>query len=444
MTGTMPEQEDQNREDQDKDQDKDQGEHKELLANLPSEISYEESKSLAKTSDAKLRRALAVHPDTKPEVLYFLAEDDDVAVRQAIAENDRTPRQADLLLTKDSEEQVRAALAEKVARLTPTLSSGEKNTVYDATVAVLENLARDQVTRVRALLADALKDVAEAPQGVILDLARDSEIMVSAPVLQFSPVLTDDDLLSIVRSGAVQDAIAAISKRKNVTAGVADAVVEHGDEKAITILLSNDSAQIREETLDALVERAPKISAWHEPLVTRPVLPMRAAAKLAGFVADTLLDRLRNRKDLPQEVVDAVADAVSERLARDAPEAEDPDWAADDVSDEEIDRLYDKGKLSADAILDAIEEGRKRFAEMALAKRSGLDRTTVTRAVAQKSAKGLLSLGWKAGFTPEEAVAIQIRLAGIPPDDAIGADEDGAWPLSEDDMEWQLEFFSEP
>lgn len=411
---------------------------------LPPTISYEDSKTLAKMPDAKLRRALAEHPDTRPEVLYYLAEDEDVAVRQAIAENDRTPRQADLLLTKDEEEHVRAALAEKVARLTPTLSSGDKSAVYDATVAVLENLARDQVARVRALLAEALKDVAEAPQGVILDLARDSEIMVSAPVLQFSPVLTDDDLLSIVRSGAVQDAIAAISKRKNVASGVADAVVEHGDEKTIAILLGNTSAQIREETLDALVERAPKNPTWHAPLVARPILPLRAAAKLAGFVADTLLDRLRNRTDLPQDVVEAVAEAVSERLAREAPEAEDPDWAADDVSEEEIERLYKKGKLTADAILDAIEEGRKRFAEMALAKCAGLERTTVARAVAQKSAKGLLSLVWKAGFSPEEAVAVQIRLAGIPPDDAVGADEDGNWPLSDDDMEWQLEFFSEP
>ena len=143
---------------------------------LPKAISYEESKALAQDADPGVRRALAHHPDTKPEVLYFLAEDADAGVRRAIAENDRTPRQADLLLTGDSEVAIREALAEKVKRLTPALSAGDKDAVYDATVRVLETLARDQVVKIRTLVAEALKDIVDAPAHVIRALAQDSEI----------------------------------------------------------------------------------------------------------------------------------------------------------------------------------------------------------------------------------------------------------------------------
>ena len=55
------------------------------------------------------------------------------------------------------------------------------------------------------------------------------------------------------------------------------------------MLLANPSAQVREETLDLIVQRAPGRPRWHAPLVERPTLPARLAAKIAAFVADALL-----------------------------------------------------------------------------------------------------------------------------------------------------------
>ena len=54
------------------------------------------------------------------------------------------------------------------------------------------------MARVRRIVAEALKDVANALPEVINRLARDTEIVVSGPILESSPVLTDDDLLAIV------------------------------------------------------------------------------------------------------------------------------------------------------------------------------------------------------------------------------------------------------
>jgi len=53
--------------------------------------------------------------------------------------------------------------------------------------------------------------------------------------------------------------------------------------------LSNDSAQIRESTLNELIERAPDVELWHAPLVGRPKLPKSAELRPANFLADNLL-----------------------------------------------------------------------------------------------------------------------------------------------------------
>ena len=49
----------------------------------------------------------------------------------------------------------------------------------------------------------------------------------------------------------------AISRRVALGQDVADAIVDTGDIEAVAELLGNASAQIREETLDRIVDQAP-------------------------------------------------------------------------------------------------------------------------------------------------------------------------------------------
>jgi uncharacterized protein (DUF2336 family) len=198
-----------------------------------------------------------------------------------------------MLLAQDSDSTVRSDLAGKIARLTPGLSAEQHSTLYNLTIETLEVLVHDQVVQVRGILSEALKDVANAPPSVIRQLARDTEISVSGPVLELSPVLSDEDLIEIINSAPAQGALNAISKRQGLREPVSDAIAASGDHSAVASLLSNRSAQIREETLDLIVNAAPAIELWYEPLVRRPGLPVRAARKIVGFVADSLLMELR-------------------------------------------------------------------------------------------------------------------------------------------------------
>jgi uncharacterized protein (DUF2336 family) len=404
-------------------------------------IPYEESKRLSQSGSVKERRRAASHIEVRPELLYFLAQDGDPTVRAAVATNAATPVQADLLLARDGSDEVRQDLARKIALLAPGLTAQEQDRLRRLTYEVLEILVRDQVTRVRQIIAEALKDVADAPPDIIQRLARDCEIVVAGPVLQFSPLLSDGDLLEIIGTAPIAGAREAVARRRAVAMPVTDAIGASDDIAAITALLDNPSAQIREELLDQLIERAPPTVAWHGPLVQRPRLPGGAALRLARFVALNLLSILRERRDFDPETTRQLAATVMRRVAEadsdhaDAAPAVDPAEAALARAQQ----LHAAGKLDDAAVAAAIR-GERAFAKAALAVLAKLPLDAVDKVLAAHSAKGVVALAWQAGLTMRTAVALQTGLAHIAPPAVVRPRADNAYPLTPEAMRWQLDF----
>lgn len=410
-------------------------------------ISYEQAKAVAAHRDPEVRKRLASRPDVPAEILYFLAEDADPEVRRAVAANMAAPHQTHMLLARDSDTAVRSGLAEKVARILPNVSAAERDKVRRAAHESLEVLASDQLTVVRRVLAEALKDVADAPLDVIRTLARDTELSVAAPVLEFSPVLTDEDLIAIIESGPAAGGLNAISRRQGLAETVADAIVATDDVQAIGTLLGNKSAQIREETLDQLIERSGDVALWQSPLVGRPRLPARAAAKLARVVADNLLDVLKQRADLDPATLAAVKSVVHQRLGGEegaaGPEA--PSAAVDFLKIEPpidvAERLYQANKLDAKVIAKALNASDNAFVFAALIVRSGVDLKTARKIMAEKNPKAVVALSWKAGLPMRMAVQVQQRIARIPPSEVLMPMVENDYPLGDEEMKWQIEFY---
>ncbi len=410
-------------------------------------ITYEQSRELARHEDPKVRRALAKRKDLKQEILYYLAEDSDAEVRKTVAQNAAAPRQTNILLAKDADADVRGDLASKIARIAPGLSADEQDKAHRATYEALELLAKDQITKVREILSEALRDVADAPPDLIKTLAMDTEIEVSGPVLEFSPVLTDEDLLEIIQSGPAKGGLNAISKRSAVSENVSDAIVGTNDMEAISDLLSNDSAQIRETALDDLIERAADIDLWHAPLVGRPKLPDGAATKLALFLADNLLEVLQDRADLDAETLANVKAVVQQRIGGNVVGKKDSDGNQDFLNMEPpvdmVGRLFKARKLDGNVVGKALNAGDHAFVLAALIVRTGLDQAVVKRIFVEKSAKGVMALSWKAGMPAKMAVQMQQRMGRIAPSEIITPDDGGEYPLSNDDLDFQLEFYTD-
>ncbi|MHA1599177.1 MAG: DUF2336 domain-containing protein [Alphaproteobacteria bacterium] len=417
------------------------------MADAP--LSYEEASEMANHEDVQVRRTLAAREDAEPEILYYLAEfDTDPEVRRIVAANAAAPRHTYTLLANDDDEGVRSDLAEKLARLAPDLSDDERDQLRHSTHEALDLLAQDQMTRVRSILSEILKDVAGAPPEVIKRLAADDTLEVAGPVLEFSPVLTDADLIEIIAGGTVKGGLNAISRRHEVGDGVSDAIVATDDEEAIADLLGNKTAQIREQTLDDLIARADKVELWHAPLVSRPKLPSGAETRLARFVADNLLEKLTERDGMDDKTLEAVKSMVHHRLKsgdrkKNLPTAGALEFLKIEPPIGVVERLMSADRLDLNVISKALHSGDHSFVLAALTVRSQLSLQVLREIFSSHSAKGIVSAVWKAGLPMDIAVQVQRRMAGIAPEEFLEGKTKGAFPLTTDEMEWQLSYYAE-
>ncbi|WP_431304449.1 DUF2336 domain-containing protein [Sediminicoccus sp. BL-A-41-H5] len=195
------------------------------------------------------RLALATRPDAP---LLLLAADEALPVRLAVAANPHAPRLADALLARDPVAEIRASLARKLALHATELA--------ELGWARLRRLARDESPQVRHAVADTLTDLPDAPHDLVLTLARDPEPGVSEPLIRLSRVLTEPDLLELVREPQARPSVA---RRLNLTEPVARAILLSGDAAAMAALRRNPTARLPAEADDKAMtahgQLAPKV-----------------------------------------------------------------------------------------------------------------------------------------------------------------------------------------
>ncbi len=410
-------------------------------------ITYEQARDLLDHPDATVRRDLAERDDLEPEILFYLASDPDASVRRIIATNQHTPAKASLVLAADADVEVRCDLAERIGRLVPGLTPEQQDKAWKSVHQALMLLARDQLPRVRRVLSQALHTLPDAPHEVVLTLAKDPEISVAGPVLQFSPVLTDEDLLAVIAATPMTACLVAICNRLNVGEEVSNALVGTGQVDVITALLRNDSAQIREEALDAIIDAAPQQPTWHEPLVHRRNLPGKAALRIAEFVALSLLETLAKRQDFDPATVASLGHVVREKLRQEeglaAPQSHYFDPEVMKLAQRQVDALARAGKLSEKHLLQVAAENTVPLLAVGIARLAELPVDAVVEVIRAASAKGMLAVCWAADFSAETAAQLQVRIGRIPPDDVIGPRPGGGFDATEAELQWQLDMFED-
>jgi uncharacterized protein (DUF2336 family) len=408
-----------------------------LKANaLPERLEPQEVVRLLEEEHRAAQDALAGRRDAAPEVLYYIACEGSAAARRTVAANPSTPVLANRLLADDPDDEVRAELARKIGRLMPNLPSQASEKVRTLTVETLERLARDQLPRVRAILAEEIKMLDCVPKRVVKGLARDVE-SVAAPILEYSPLLSDSDLMEIISTAEAHFALVAIAKRRPLSASVSEAIAEGMHVPAVSELLANSSAEIRQQTLEKIVDHASRINDWHLPLVLRNDLSHRAIRRLAGFVGASLIERLACRHSLDQETRDFLSKEMRQRLDTSVEEHVDPAAA-------EVANLASHGNLTDNCMEAAAEAGRREFIVAALAKLGRISAETVRRILDSGTAKPLTSLVWRAGLSMRTAFKIQTFVMRLPAGELLPARGGVGFPLSESEMRWHLDYFDVP
>src|SRR3546814_3450909 len=92
-------------------------------------------------------------------------------------------------------------------------------------------------------------------------------------MLKYSEVLTDDDLIAIVRGKDAAAQQVAIAQRPTVSTAVADALIDTGNETAVARLVANEGADLTEAALGRVITSYQGSEAVAESIARRPNLP---------------------------------------------------------------------------------------------------------------------------------------------------------------------------
>lgn len=397
---------------------------------------YERAKKNLVDDCPEKRTEIAKNAKTPPEILYYLAVDTTVEVREAVAGNAATPVHAAKILAKDTDVAVRENLVKRIDRILPMVSENEKTKVRDIAINVVETLARDEVVRIRQAVADVVKDMTDIPHHIIKTLADDAELSISLPVIENSPLLTDEDLIEMISQHPESKKIPSIAKRKDISEEVTDSIAASKNVDAISVMLENKTAQIREETLDMIISQAPSIQQWHQPLVTRPELPPKAVGKLIEFVAGGLLTQLeqtqkispKHREQIEKKIKAKAEEKSNQKVHIELLKQNPQEWA---------NVMFQKGKLTEDVLLEQIKHNHREAVIAGISLLSKIPVFVLNYAFASANPRLLVSVSWKSNLSMDFAYDLQ-KTIGKLEDDRCLKSKDGSFPISEEDMETEL------
>lgn len=400
--------------------------------------SYEKARDALETSKSSDKMILAGQETTPPEVLYYLADDPSSDIRVKVAGNVNTPIQANKKLAEDENEEVKHELTRKVARLFPDISDDGKAEITDKALEMIEILANDQLPSVRKILSEELKSSNSIPKHIALKLASDEVPEVCAPILEYSPLLNDADLKEIIAATTLTGALEAISRRNVLSGDVCDAIAQTLEIPAVTSMLANQNAQVREDTLDNIIAEAQNqnITQWHEPLAKRPNLSMRAMKRIAGFVASSLVEMMITDNHLDDEQGKEVLSRVRERITEEKPESDDQRTLAEQAAD-----LYERGVIDDEFIQNAIKNKQRELVIQSLILMSGLPEPSVRTILNKKRGNLVVALAWKAELSMRTALQMQSDLAHVPPAEFVNAKNGVDFPFSDQQLEYDIALY---
>lgn len=278
------------------------------------------------------------------------------------------------------------------------LQYGERALVADILMALIKQAEVD----LRESISERLAGMKDVPGEVVLQLAHDT-ISVARPVLERSPVLTELDLLYIIRSKTAEY-WRAITHRRKLDTVVVDALVKTGDPGTALGLLKNEQVELRPSVLEAFAEYSKYSDMLAEPLLKRRNLPEKVVMELYWHVSNQLREHILKNFDIPKEKLDAALQDALQDFTDASAGVQDPT-----PSKLMVDIAMQYGRLSriTDGILvKTLRRGQVRFFIALMSERSGLPYHTIHEIMRQIGGQGMAVLAKATGVSKENFVSL--------------------------------------
>lgn len=305
-------------------------------------------------------------------------------------------------LLADPSEDNRVSTVDKVSKhfVSSELSDAEKKQAE----IILRLMTKDTAVKVREQLAENLKSSKDIPHDIAVTLAHDVE-SVSLPVLEFSEVLKDTDLIDLVSHGNGQKQ-AAVAKRSYVSEAVSGAIIEHGDETAVATLVENEAAKINTQSFQRAVDRFGSSEMVQRPMTERKNLPPVVVERLVGIVSDKLRDHLLKTHNISEDMADDMLLKTREQLVTSLVDGDAPESDVVRLAQE----LKRQGRLTSSLILRSLFTGDVPLFEATLAARAGVPLPNARALIHDQGTLGLQALTQKALLKPNLIEPIRVAL----------------------------------
>lgn len=310
------------------------------------------------------------------------------------------------LLVREPSAAMRSRIAQKI---TTSYNTGLLNESEIALAnEIFRLLLKDTETKVRKLLAEELKFSLTAPHDVIWALANDVT-EVASPILEHSYVLTEEDLMAIVRATREHPKLKAIASRESISRELSHALIETEDPIVAKQVLANKNATLADTTVELVLDTYAKDNAVLEELVYRGGLSHVFAEKLFTVVSDTLRKQLTKKYRLNRHVLEDAATKARETAML---QFMSPWMSQQDIS-QLINEMYRNRRLTDSVIIRSLCIGDLRFFETAIAKRVGVPVANARILILDPGPLGFKALYDSAGLPPGfyDAIHTMLRLA---------------------------------
>lgn len=319
--------------------------------------------------------------------------------RKIQAQMELTQKDVDLLMQNPAPE-VRSKTAQKVSlQYQGAISENERKIAED----IFRLIANDVEIKVRQDLAESLKKCQSLPRDIVQKII-DDVASVARPMIQYSDLLTEQDLIEIVK-GHDEEKQIAVASREKVPFRVSETLIEEASQKPVVVLVSNNLADISDYAYQRLIERFRDCEEIHRPLLMRSHVPVRILEKLINVVSDNLKQQLLMRRDLPAPLITAIVSQTREKAILSLSEASTENEVRTLVI-----HLNGVNRLTPNLILRAACVGDMKFFEYALAMRAGIPNRNARVLIYDSGQMGLERLYEEADLPPEMYPAVQLAV----------------------------------
>jgi uncharacterized protein (DUF2336 family) len=326
--------------------------------------------------------------------------------RRAFPSNMNITREDIDRLIQEPSVSVRMAIADKIGNgyNSGLFTEGENKLANE----IFRLLLKDAQVKIRQLMAGHLKHSMQVPHDIVFALANDVSD-VAVPILEFSNVLTEDDLILIVRATREHPKLKAVARRESISRELSHAIVEKHEAEVTKTLLSNPGASIAETSLEVVLEEFERDQSILQELVLRGGLPYAFAEKLFARVSGDLKKDLSSKYGLRRQVVEEATTSARETAVL---QFISP-WMSQHDINQLVEEMQRNKRLTDSVIIRSLCIGDLRFFETAIAKRVGIPPSNARILIMDPGPLGFKALYASCGL-PEsfyEAVQIMLRLA---------------------------------